>query len=336
MCACASNHPSMCNFLLSHGAHLCACNDRGLNVFHLVAFLGSLSVAQELLQSSIDEETLIKALNQGDYRNQTPLFYACAEGHTEIALILLYAGANAYHLDNDRQTCLHAMLSSNIIFKRHLRLFYRFIEILDYRTFEDNLGRTLLDLASVNQLATLCSLLNLYQYPRHYQIISANGPSLYSTTSTLLPLRHQCVMKIKRLVTTVPSRSKSWTIRQIFNSSIDQLFQLNNKMMDRSAIDQTEKKLPSKSRKSNSSIENESMSIVTNKFKRERIGSMQDDYSVNSCHHPMRELAWLLLNNSTRVDDLFDFPSLNNHPALEEDLKTTMITYNLDRTESSN
>ncbi|CAF4511022.1 unnamed protein product, partial [Rotaria magnacalcarata] len=79
---------------------------------HIAAFLGSLPILQELLNSSSNDEQISKALNQGDNRNQTPLFYACIEGHLDVALTLLRAGANAYHLDNNDQTCLHAMLSS--------------------------------------------------------------------------------------------------------------------------------------------------------------------------------------------------------------------------------
>ncbi|CAF4647023.1 unnamed protein product [Rotaria sp. Silwood1] len=192
MCACASNHPATCALLLSHNADLCAVNDRGMTAFHVAAFLGSLPVLQELLTSSSNDEIIVKAINQGDNRNQTPLFYACIEGHLEIALTLLRAGANAYHLDNDDQTCLHAMLSSSIILKRHIRLFYYFIQFVDYRLNQDFLGRTLLDLAYSNQLNTIIHLLILLNYKTNSNINYNN--------KQILSLRHICILYFKRSI----------------------------------------------------------------------------------------------------------------------------------------
>lgn len=200
MCACASNHPSTCAILLSYNVDLCAVNDRGLTAFHIVAFLGSLPVLQELLNSSLNDELVYKAINQGDIRNQTPLFYACNEGHLDIALALIRAGANAYHLDNDNQTCLHSMLSSTIILKRHIRLFYTFIQYVDYRLIKDYFKRTLLDLAYSNQLKTIIYLLELLNYKTNAYKSLKNQNSTYYCNKEVISLRHICILNFKRSI----------------------------------------------------------------------------------------------------------------------------------------
>ncbi|NJS16606.1 MAG: ankyrin repeat domain-containing protein, partial [Nostocaceae cyanobacterium CSU_2_110] len=85
------NQPSACALLLTHQADLRARNDQGMTVFHLATFLGSLSLVQVLTSSLKHEKILLQAINQGDLNNQTPLFYACLEGHTDVALALLRA-----------------------------------------------------------------------------------------------------------------------------------------------------------------------------------------------------------------------------------------------------
>ncbi|CAF0933834.1 unnamed protein product [Rotaria sordida] len=221
MCACASNHPATCALLLSHNADLCAVNDRGMTAFHIAAFLGSLIVLQELLNSSSNDETILKAINQGDNRNQTPLFYACIEGHLDIALTLLRAGANAYHLDNDDQTCLHAMLSSTIILKRHIRLFYYFIQFVDYRLNRDYLGRTLLDLAYLNQLNTIIYLLILLNYKTNssnQHIDNYNNKQIHS-------LRHICILYFKRSIIYHRYQQQS-TQHDLLENALQQTFQI--------------------------------------------------------------------------------------------------------------
>jgi ankyrin repeat protein len=201
MCACASNHPAACALLLSYKADLCAINDRGMTVFHIAAFLGSLPVLQELLASSSNDEILHKALNQSDNRNQTPLFYACVEGHLDFVLTLLRAGANAYHLDNDDQTCLHAMLSSSIILKRHIRLFYKFIQFVDYHLNQDYLGRTLLDLAYLNQLNTIIYLLILLNYKTNSDIVfNSELMENRANDKQVLSLRQISILHFKRSI----------------------------------------------------------------------------------------------------------------------------------------
>jgi ankyrin repeat protein len=228
MCACASNHPVTCAFLLSHNADLCAINDRGMTAFHLAAFLGSLSVLQELLSSSSNDEILLKAINQGDHRNQTALFYACVEGHLDIALTLLRAGANAYHLDNDEQTCLHAMLSSSIILKRHIHLFYSLIQFVDYHLNQDYLGRTLLDLAYLNQLKTIIHLLLLLNYKTNSDIVFHREQieSLtYHNAKRTLSLRQICIIHFKRSIIYQRNQRQS-TQRELLVDALQQTFHI--------------------------------------------------------------------------------------------------------------
>ncbi|CAF2385393.1 unnamed protein product [Rotaria sp. Silwood2] len=225
MCACASNHPATCALLLSHNLDLCAVNDRGMTALHIAAFLGSLPVLQELLTSSSNDEIIIKAINQGDHRNQTPLFYACIEGHLEIALTLLRAGANVYHLDNDDQTCLHAMLSSSIILKRHIRLFYYFIQFVDYRLNQDYLGRTLLDLAYLNQLNTIIYLLVLLNYKTNSHTNYNSEHIDNCNNKQILSLRHICIIYFKRSIIYHRYQQQA-TQHDLLENALQQTFQI--------------------------------------------------------------------------------------------------------------
>ena len=58
------------------------------------------------------------------------------------------------------------MLSSSVILKRHIRLFYRLIQFVDFRSQRDQLGRTLLDLACESRWTTMIDLLTLLNYTR--------------------------------------------------------------------------------------------------------------------------------------------------------------------------
>ncbi|CAF2766046.1 unnamed protein product [Rotaria sp. Silwood2] len=371
MCACASNHPSTCALLLSHGAYLCAMNDQGMTVLHIATFLGSLPIIYELLNSSIDDEIILKVLNQGDHRNQTPLFYACIEGHVDVALTLLHAGANAYHLDNDNQTCLHAMLSSSIILKRHIRLFYRFIEYVDFRFHQDHLSRTLLDLAYLNQINTIIYLLKLLNYKHNYNIIS-NNESYDNISTNVFSLRHLCILTFKRSIIYHQNR-KQLTQHDLLEHALQQCFQINlngyissNDLFYRKSLEDislTNKKTiksTKKSRKTSnvcSSIQNDfeqsihhtqsNWSIFTNKFKHQRTSSSQQELVILSTSlpqssllsnydHPMKNLALIILKSPSKLDDLLDFPSLINNHLLYDDMKTVMNTYNLDGIDSSN
>jgi hypothetical protein len=364
MCACAGNHPFTCALLLSYGANLCARNDQGMTVLHIAAFLGSLSIVDELMNTSIDDETVLKALNQGDNRNQTPLFYACSEGHLNVALTFLHAGANAYHLNTDNQTCLHAMLSSSVILKRHIRLFYRLIEFVDFRYNQDHLGRTLLDLAYINQLNTIIYLLTLLNYKRNYDIIS-NTESLDHSSSQVLSLRHLCILSFKRSIIYHQHQRQS-TQHDLLENALQQSFQINinfelnrpDELFHRKSLDDlsfsTKKssKSTKKSRKTSSSIQTDleshtqsSWSLFTNKFKHQRTlqqesinlsTSLPQSSILTTYFHPMKNLAIAMLKSPTKLDDLLDFPSLNNNHLLYDDMKTAMITYNLEGTDSSN
>ncbi len=391
MCACASNHPTICAFLLSHNADLCAINDRGMTAFHIAAFIGSLSVLQELLTSSSNDEILLKALNQGDNRNQTPLFYACIEGHLDIALALLRAGANAYHLDNDDQTCLHAMLSSSIILKRHIRLFYYFIQFVDYRFNQDYLGRTLLDLAYLNQLHTIISLLILLNYKINSDIVfnSEKIENLtYKSDKQVLSLRHICILYFKRSII-YQRNQRQLTQHDLLENALQQIFQiisyrdstnmkenrfiespLGKSLDDISLLQQQQqsnkyqknvkstknqdKKIrktasifstaTSSTNKWSSQIDlqhtHSTWSALTNKFKGQRLPpittSTQEiplDQQTNllqvSTINPMKNLALNFLTSPSKLDNLLDFPSLNNNHFLNEDLEMSMKTYQL-------
>ena len=226
MCACASNHPSTCALLLSNHADLSAKNDRGMTVVHIAAFLGSVPVLHELLSSSsATDESIIHVLNQGDQRNQTPLFYACVEGHLDFTLTLLRAGANAYHLDADHQTCLHAVLTSSIILKRHIYLFYQLIQFVDFRFQEDALGRTLLDLAYVNRYQTIIHLLNLLQYQKNPTLALESRASSRLMKKEMLSLRQTCVLNFKRSIIYQLDQRQP-TQRELLRSALQEIFQL--------------------------------------------------------------------------------------------------------------
>ena len=335
MCACASSHQLTCALLLSRGADLCAVNDRGMNVLHIAAFLGSISVLDELLNRNFDDQILVKALNQGDNRNQAPLFHACLEGHLNIALTLLHAGANAYHLDHENQTCLHAMLSSGMLFKRHIRLFYRLIELVDYRSYQDYLSRTLLDLAYLNQLNTIISLLTILNYKRNYSIISNND----SPAIAILSLRQWCIVNFKRSII-YHQTQKQLTQHELLETAFQQCFHIHlnrdfdlNELPYRKSLDDisiSAKKTPKSSKKSRKTsnifslipAENEpqstqsSWSIFTNKFKPQRTSSSQQEPVSPSANsppssnesHPMKNLALTLLFSPRKLADPPRFP----------------------------
>ena len=373
MCACANNHPSTCALLLCHGASLCPINDRGMNILHVAAFLGSLPIIHELLlHTSLEYDLIIKILNQGDNLNQTPLFYACMEGHLEVALIFLHAGANPYYLDNNNQTCLHAMLSSSIILKRHIRLFYRFIQFVDFRFHQDILNRTLLDLAYLNKIQTIIYLLTLLNYQCNYHIISYDK-SIHNSLKPILSLRHLCILYFKRSI--IYHRNKIQSAQHtLLCNALRQCFQIHpnidnecNDTFYRKGFDDisiTNKKAlkSKKSRKtlnSSSSIQNNieqhvqqtqsNWSILPNRFKIHRtlssqqelntllINSPQSSSSLLTNHdHPLKNLALQMLRSSSKLNDLLDFPSLDNSQLLDDDMKTVMNDYNLSIIDSSN
>lgn len=340
MCACASDQLSMCSFLLSHGARCDLRNDRGMNVFHLVAFLGSLSLLEEILhQIPVDDdvEHLKILLNQVDEQHQTPLFYACLEGHWSIVQLLLRFGADPFHLDNEQQTCLHAMFSSSVILRRHIRVFCQLIDRFDYRTFEDHHGRTLLDLTDLYQLKSLSSFLTILRYPRNCQILTEHEQSL----PNVLSLRHLCLLQCKSAMPI--NRSSS---REQLEKALRQCFQLNfdeNSLTWKKSVSKSTKK----SRKTASigttfqfdcetNQQNPSTwSVWTNKFKTNRSSTLSStDSSVLVLRdHPMKQLVIELLHNSTKLSELVDFPFCTENVSLEEDLRRVMTNYNLQRTD---
>jgi hypothetical protein len=45
-------------------------------------------------------------LNENDHYNQTPIFYACREGHTETVIFMVENAADIHHLDKNNENCL--------------------------------------------------------------------------------------------------------------------------------------------------------------------------------------------------------------------------------------
>lgn len=339
MCACASNHLSTCLLLLSHGADLCSINDRGQNLFHLAAFLGSNNLIQEIFQLNLDDDILFRALNQIDYRNQTPLFYACIEGHLDFVISLLQAGANPYHLDQENQTCLHAMLSSSVILKRHIYLFYYLVQFIDYRSYQDHLSRTLLDLAFLHQLNTIIYLLILLNYKRNYSILT-NQETSENLTRPLLTLRQISIINLKRLMST-QEHPKQFNQYEFIEQLFQQVFRLNlsiqdsnsNEVLHRKSFDDiiitttTTNKKPSKQTQS-------TWSLFTNRLKSIR-NSSSNSISTGD-FHPMKNLALAILFSPIKLANLLDYPSLKNNPLFDEDMKTIMNTYNLEPADFAN
>lgn len=349
MCACVNNHRSTCALLLVHHADLCALNDRGQNVLHLAAFLGSISLTNEFLHgSNPDHSIVVKAVNQGDHRNQTPLFYACLEGHIDVAFNLIQSGGNLYHLDQENQTCLHAMLCSSVIFKRHLRLFFSFIQLVDFRFMQDHLNRTLLDLAYLNQLNSIIELLSLLNYQRNYSIISNHQ---FVGSTHVLSLRQICILNFKRSI--VYHRSvRQGSQRELLEQALQQTFHLElprsidvNEISYRQSLDDIStlsKKSLKKSRKLPKELDASSVptswSIFTNKFKTNRTSSNPTDNtsSLEKKSHPMKHLLLMIFLSPNKLDKLLDFPSRQNNHLLEEDLKMIMSAYHLQHADVSN
>lgn len=345
MCACASQHRSTCALLLSHHANLSFVNDRGMNVIHLAAFLGSTSLLEEFLHSHSNDSILLHELvNQIDHRNQTPLFYACSEGHLDIAWILIQSGANLYHLDQDHQTCLHAMLTSSVIFKRHIRLFFYLIQFVDFRSINDHLNRTLLDLAYVNQLNSIIHLLTLLNYQRNYSIIS--NQTTANVSSQVLSLRQICILNFKRSIQ-YHRTGKQISQRELLEHALQQIFHIDlhrpidlNEIAFRKSLDDISI-LAKKSSKTTKKTRIEptmqsSWSLFTNKFKSSRTSSNSTDGSLDKPVHPMKNLVLMMFFSRKKLDDLLDFPSLIDNHYLDEDLKIISNVYHLQRTDASN
>lgn len=344
MCACASDQLSTCTLLLCAGAHLDPQNDRGMNVFHLAAFLGALPLIEEFIhyaQLDDDLDLLKKVLNQGDEKNQTPLFHACLEGHWPIAQLLLALGADPYHLDAEHQTCLHAMLTSTVVLRRHIRLFACMIERLDYRPYEDRLGRTLLDLTDLYPLKSLSSLLIALRYPRHCQILTEREEQ----TNNVLPLRHLCILICKSAMPI--SRSSP---REQIEKGLQECFQIKNEPAMTKASDDSRlsvKKSLKSAKKSpktatvgtTMTVDCESIhsspstwSLWTTKFKTSRIGYVTCDATFpTNDHHPMKALVLDLLHHPTKLRELLDFPFSIGSVSLEDDLRRVIMNYNLHR-----
>ena len=318
MCACASNQPSICARLVTANADLCAINDQGMTVIHLAAFLGSLPILKELLSrsSSSSDRDLKRILNQGDRRNQTPLFYACVEGHVNMTVKLLEEGADPYHLDNDRQTCLHAMLTSSIILKRHLQVFYLLIQRVDFRSYRDNLGRTLVDLALINQCRTICLLLKLLGYQTTIQCDEMNS----SILRTPLSLKQITVLKFKTSIIYHRDRSQPKQ-STLLKSALQQTFRFERNSS--SAYDDAVASQPS----SGKFQKNSNLARAIEKRLRKTVAIVP--FPVSPSKNPLAEVARKFSDNQVEIVKLLDFPSLKTNPLLVKDLEHSIEKHRL-------
>ena len=120
------------------------------------------------------------------------------------------------------------MLSSSIILKRHIRLFYYFIQFVDYRLNRDCLDRTLLDLAYINQLNTIVNLLRLLNYKTNSDIVS-NGENnknrIHGVNEQVLSLRHICILYFKRSIIYHRNRPQA-TQHDLLENALQQTFQI--------------------------------------------------------------------------------------------------------------
>lgn len=86
--ALASGHIDMAKYLIERGADIDLKDKDKAAPLHNAAFLGSLEVVDLLLKKGA------AALNEGNFRGQTPLHFACERGHPAVVTRLLDAGAD--------------------------------------------------------------------------------------------------------------------------------------------------------------------------------------------------------------------------------------------------
>lgn len=192
MYACLSQNPLIFNLLLDTGVDPCAVNDQGMSVIHLLSFLGSSESIQRLLSSISNKQIVDELVNKSDVENRTALFYACAEGHSETALVLLEFGGDPYHVNDELETCLHWTLSSSVILFRHIELFHKILELTDFREIRDARKRSLRDLAIEKNSRAICFLLELFLYPTESEEKNGNRQ--------IFSLRQISILKLKNSV----------------------------------------------------------------------------------------------------------------------------------------
>lgn len=97
MLAVFANSLEMVRLLLSYGSYLQHTNRDGASALHLASASGYFEIARELIAHGAWIEL-------EDVEGESPLFYAIRESHAGIVQLLLEAGANPSHPNNDKDT----------------------------------------------------------------------------------------------------------------------------------------------------------------------------------------------------------------------------------------
>jgi len=83
-----SGHIDIAKYLIEQGADINLKDKDKASPLHNAAFLGNLEIVDLLLKKGAS------SLNEGNFRGQTPLLFACEKGHPEVVTRLLDAGAD--------------------------------------------------------------------------------------------------------------------------------------------------------------------------------------------------------------------------------------------------
>jgi len=101
--ACASGNATIFDILLNRGCDVNAKDSQHETALHKASASGFVAGVKTLLELSSDVDAVGWRQNKG----RTPLHRACQEGHAEVALILLKAGADIHKEDDYKQASLH-------------------------------------------------------------------------------------------------------------------------------------------------------------------------------------------------------------------------------------
>ena len=83
-----SGHAAIIKYLIGQGADINLKDKDKASPLHNAAFLGNLEIVDLLLNKGAS------SINEGNFRGQTPLLFACEKGHPEVVTRLLDAGAD--------------------------------------------------------------------------------------------------------------------------------------------------------------------------------------------------------------------------------------------------